>query len=97
MDSSGLPSRIITSARLPSSICADFLVNTHHARRHDRRGLNRFHGRESGLDVQLDLAVQTVPWNRLVRSGHDGDSSLMQRANNRKFFHKDFFGELRVG
>src|SRR6202050_5528370 len=48
--------------------CADVLVEPHHAGWHNRCGLNRFHRRESGLDVELDFAVQAVPRNRLTRS-----------------------------
>src|ERR1700722_5723892 len=62
--------------------CADFLVESHHARRHDRRGLNRFHRRKSGLNVQFNFAVQTVPRNRLIRSRYDRNPCLMQRAND---------------
>ena len=76
---------------------ADFLINTHHTRRHNRRGLNRFHGCESGLDVQLDLAVQAVPWNRLVRSGDDRNSSLVQCANPQSSFANTFSVKLRIG
>src|SRR5947209_15565303 len=37
---------------------ADFFIELHHAGRDDGRRLNRFHGREAGFHVKLNLAVQ---------------------------------------
>ena len=90
MASSGLASRIITSARLPASTVPTSLIEPHHAGRNNCCGLNRFHRRESRLDVQLDFAVQAVAWNRLVRSGDDRNARFMQRADDGEFFRKSF-------
>src|SRR5271170_272762 len=76
---------------------ANFLVQPHDACRHDRRGLNCFHRGESRLNVQLDLAVQAVTGNCLIRSSDNRNAGLMQRADDCKFFRKNFFVEIRLG
>src|SRR5271156_1207923 len=75
----------------------DFLVEPHHARRHDRCGLNCFHRRESRLNVQLDLAVEAVAGNGLIRSGDNRNAGPMQRADDCKFFRKNSFVDFRLG
>src|SRR5271156_2446855 len=75
----------------------DFLVEPHHARRHDRCGLNCFHRGESRLNVQLDLAVQAVAGKGLIPSSDNPNARSVPRADDSKFFRNNFFVEIRLG
>ena len=61
---------------------AELGVQLHGARGHDGRRLQRLQRRESGLDVQLDLAMNAVPGNPFVGTGHDRHAGIVKRFDD---------------
>ena len=61
---------------------AAFLLQPHGPGGNDGRGLDRLHGREPGLHVELHLAVDAVPRHGEVGAGDDGDAGPVQRPDD---------------
>src|SRR5260370_40940095 len=74
---------------------ASFSIQPHGACRHDCRGLQRFHGRETSFDVEFHFAMNAVTGHCLIGADYNGDARAMQRCYRFERDCKPRFSQFR--
>src|ERR1700674_306850 len=74
---------------------ADLFLHPHRARGNERCGLQRFHGCETGFDVEFHFAMNAVAGHRLIGAHHDGNARAMHGCHRFERDSEPRFADLR--